>query len=224
MRLLNVPTNESSMSLRNKETIHYCKNVLGLNPTFIMILHDGSVVYRADTPVRVAEPRLLAKFAQVIGDFTFVNPETASLYGSPSKVGGNFRACHTKITSLEGGPSVIEGSCDVSRSYLTSINGVARTIGGSLDLRITQIKSLQGIEKKIHHLGRALHLPTSLQSHLLGIFLIPHFTGPVQFEFDVIQGGKEKLSNIINGHLKDKDVHACQQELIDAGYEKFARL
>ena len=35
----------------------------------------------------------------------------------------------------------------------------------------------------------------------------------------------EKVENIINKHLKgERDVFACQEELIEAGYEEYAQL
>jgi hypothetical protein len=56
-----------------------------------------------------------------------------------------------------------------------------------------------------------------ITSHILGVLLIEGC--------ELIILDYPKVHNIINKHLKgDRDVFACQEELIEAGFDEYAKL
>lgn len=140
--------------------------------------------------------------AVIKGDFDVAYTAITSLEGSPSWVGGNFYCEHTKIRSLEGSPS---------------------WVGGNYNCDHTKITSLHNIHKQIKHIGGTLTLSDTIKSNVLGVVMIKELKGIL---FAAATTPEQKgVANIINKHLAgDRNVHACQEELIEAGLKEFAKL
>lgn len=118
----------------------------------------------------------------------------------PSRISGNFYCSDNKLISLEGAPSLI---------------------GGDLDCYSNRLSSLHNIHKQIKHIGGfADFRKNPITSCVLGLLLIDGLT-----EVYLENKKEKKVQNILNKHLKgDRDVFACQEELIEAGFEDFAQL
>jgi hypothetical protein len=101
---------------------------------------------------------------------------------------------------------------------LDSLEGAPSSIGGNLYCSNNNFTSLHNIHKIIKHIGgHADFRYNPITSHVLGLLLIDGLL--------FVMLGNEKVEDIINKHLEgDRDVFACQEELIEAGYEEFAQL
>jgi hypothetical protein len=99
-------------------------------------------------------------------------------------------------------PSIITGDINLVNNRLTSLHNIHRHI-------------------KIAKPNSTLYLNENpIRSHVLGVLKIRDL-GSVNFG-DVINF---ELTNIINHHLQgDRDVMACQDELIDSGLDEYAQL
>ena len=99
------------------------------------------------------------------------------------------------------------------------MEGIASIIArGNLTCTHNELKSLEGIHKQIKILnGTANFNGNDITSNVLGVMRIK---GLVSVFFD-----NKEVSAIINDHLKkDRDIFACQEELINAGFEEYAKL
>ena len=86
---------------------------------------------------------------------------------------------------------------------------------------VTIISLLRYIHKIIKHIGgRAFFNNCPITECILGLLLID------ELEFvGFSHGANEELQTIMNKHLKgDRDLFACQEELIENGFEDLAQL
>jgi hypothetical protein len=136
----------------------------------------------------------------------------------PEHYPGNFFCSRKNLTSLKGAPSSVGGDFDCYNNVLTSLEGGPSFIGGNFYCYKNNLTSLHNIYKQIKHIGGfATFNYNPIKSHVLGLLLIEGLTS---VRFDNLE-----VTNIINKHLKgDRDVFACQEELIEAGLEDFAQL
>lgn len=134
----------------------------------------------------------------------------------PVRFEGDFTCAGKSLISLEGAPRVVTGSFYCHRNYLDSLDHVPESMN-YLNFYDNKLTSLHNIHKKIKHCGLANFEDNPIKSHVLGLLLIE---GLNHVYFDI-----HHLAKIINDHLKgDRDVFACQEELIEAGFEDFAQL
>ena len=134
-------------------------------------------------------------------EFDCSHENLTSLKGSPKEVKGTFNCGHNKLTSLEGAPSIVDGHFVCRDNYeLTSLEGVHKII-----------KEIKGVFYA-HH--------TKIKSHVLGLLLIK---GIRNVELD-----DQEVENILNkylpNHKGNSEVFACQNELIDKGFDEYAQL
>ena len=180
------------------------------------------------TPSGLYKPtRLPVVFSTVDGSFSLLVTKFDTLKGCPTKVGGDFVLRFLPfLKSLEFAPRVVGEDCIIHKcEQLETISGLPAEIGaseygGNLELSNLNITSLQGIHKIVRRVnGEITVKDCPIESHVLGVFLI---RGVKRFNFPV----NGEVETIINKHLasEDRDVNACQEELIDAGFAKFARL
>jgi hypothetical protein len=155
----------------------------------------------------------------VDGDFYCSDNKLTSLEGAPSSVGGNFFCSDNKLTSLERAPSSVGGTFFCSDNKLTSLEGAPSSVGGDFFCTANKLTSLHNIHKQIKHIGseHADFNNNPIKSHVLGLLLID---GLKYVFLD-----NKKVEEIITKHLLgERDVFACQEELIEAGLEDFAQL
>jgi hypothetical protein len=156
--------------------------------------------------------------SEVGGKFSCSNNNLTSLKGAPSEVGGKFYCSDNSLTSLEGSPSKVGGNFYCSHNNLTSLKGAPSEVGGGFSCANNNLTSLEGIHLQISsiaHTGDFSNNP--IKSHVLGLLLID---GLQKISLD-----NTKVEKIINKYLKgSRDVMDCQNELMDAGLDKYAQL
>ena len=131
----------------------------------------------------------------VNGDVDLYNKLLTSFPVQFGSVGGNFYCANNKLTSLAGAPSSVGGDFYCSGNMLTS---------------------LHNIHKIIKSIGEEFLCDDhKIKSHILGLLLIKNLKQ--------IYGIKD-VENIINKYLPLGDIHACQEELIQAGFPECAKL
>lgn len=161
------------------------------------------------------------------GDFDCSHEELTSLRGAPPIVIGDFYCNGNQLTSLEGAPTNVDGSFYCNDNKLTSLEGAPTKVGTNFHCHNNPIKSLAGIGTyfKDGHIMGNLQLPDSIESHLLGILLIPRLM-EIWIHSDWINATKPgQAASIINKHLrKDRDILECQEELRSAGLREFGKL
>ena len=152
------------------------------------------------------------------GDFYCTTLKLTSLKGSPSIIDGRFVCSNNKLTSLEGAPSKVSDDfcCEVNK--LSTLEGAPSYIGELFNCYFNNLTSLHNIHKQIKYIGGiAIFNKNPITSHVLGLLMIEGLKD-IRIDNQVVQG-------ILNNHLTgDRDVFACQEELIEAGLEDFAQL
>jgi hypothetical protein len=165
--------------------------------------------------------KLAKQYPNIIGEFNCAFTGLTSLEGCPDDVGGNFFASSINITSLEGAPTIVGGHFGCSNTKIKSLKGAPKKIGSHFSCANCQITLLEGIGKDyLQEIKGNLYLDgcRQLSSHMLGIMNIKTLK---KIFFDV----NEQVQNIFNKHLSgDRDIFACQSELIEAGFKDYAKL
>ena len=154
-----------------------------------------------------------------------MNRNLVSLKGCPEKVSGDFSCSDNhKIESLVGGPVEVGKSYKVDTcNSLKSIDGIAEQIGKHLSICNNRaLNNLQGISKKIKNCGGKLDVSGNYFTHsIMGVVTIKGITG-LEYKF----GGKatKAFDIIFKCRNEDKDALECQDLLIDAGLQDFAKI
>ncbi len=112
-------------------------------------------------------------------------------------------------------------------TYQFSDNGITHFTNkivlpyGKLTLMEPGIKSL----KNIHHFinVRSLTLSCPIDSNVLGLLLIPSLEA-LSFVFSKEYAHLNQVMDIVCRHLDTRNILACQEELIDAGFGDYAKL
>lgn len=134
----------------------------------------------------------------------------------PEHYDGDFTCADKSLLSLKGAPKIVTGSFYCQRNYLDSLDHVPESMN-YLNFYENELESLHNIHKKIKHCGIANFEKNPIKSHVLGLLLIKGLTH--------IWIDKQHLAKILNKHLNgERDVFACQEELIEKGFEEFAQL
>lgn len=148
--------------------------------------------------------------------------ETTKLNYKDTVVKGYFHCRYTNITSLEGAPKKVGDDFDCVNTNITSLKGAPEYVGGNFNCAYNNISSLHNIHNIIKYIGGRLILPETARSNVLGVVLIK---GLQLIGFYNPSKKQHQVESIINKHLKgDRDIHACQEELLEAGLTEFAKL
>ena len=143
-----------------------------------------------------------------------------SLEGCPRKIMGDFSCFSNNLTSLKGGPEYVDDIFTCTHNKIETLEGVPSYIGNDAYFNNNKLMSLHNIHKLIKTFKGSFisFADNPIKSHVLGLLLIDGLYG-------VILDNRE-VSDIIDKHLEPgmRDVFACQEELIEAGYEEFAQL
>ena len=155
------------------------------------------------------------------GDYTYTGFKGGSLAGCPDEVTGWFDCQDNELISLAGAPSKVGGDFYCSGNELTSLVGAPSTVGGNFCGNFycddNELTSLADIHKQVKSCTGFFCYVNEIKSNILGLLLITNLKkvgedGPA---FEIINKwlGQGKLV-----------IFRCQKELIDAGYEEYARL
>lgn len=126
---------------------------------------------------------------------------------------------NNRLTSLEGCPKSVTTWFDASRNQLTSLEGIPPIMDDFCAILNNKLTNLHNIHKLISftHMGFINAEGNPIVSHILGAFKVKNITN--------LYIDNKQVSKIVNRHLRgDRDILACQQELIEAGFEEYAQL
>ena len=169
------------------------------------------------------------------GSFDCAQLELTSLEHGPKEIntrsagGFGYECFVNKLTSLKGIPKNLMRLA-ASENLINTLEDFPERIEKDCNINNNKLTNLKNIHKHIKYIGGRLDISENpIKSHILGILKIEGLQDVSAFrEFHT---PKELMHSplviavaIINKHLKDRDILACQQELIDAGYEEFAQL
>lgn len=138
-----------------------------------------------------------------------------------------------KVTTLRGVPKKIDKNFDAASNELTDLEGFPSYVGEKLFFNRNKIPSLKNIHNIVKHAKMIICDSNPLESNVLGLLKIEGLNEVKLYD----KGGhvfgisypkiNEKLKiveTIINKYLPKGDIMDCQDELIDAGLEEFAKL
>ncbi len=167
---------------------------------------------RSVTSVMGQQPEHIAR------DFFCSYDKLTSLKGAPISIDGNFNCSNNNLTSLKGGPTSVSGYYYCYENKLTSLEGLPSSMD-SLSISNNKLTTLHNIHKIIKRMNGAANFSGNpIETHVLGLLLID---GLEKVWFD----DNWPLVRIINKHLEgERDVFACQEELIENGFEEYAQL
>jgi len=159
----------------------------------------------------------------VTGDFVCINNNLSTLEGGPDVVGGHYDCDHNELVTLKGAPEKVSGYFSCVGNKLTTLDGISKRIGNHLDISENPITSLAGISKVIKVIdGKLIMRDVKIEGAILGLLRIKglqSISSNASYSGDLSQALK-----IVEKHLEDKDVYAAQEEMFEAGLEKFARM
>jgi hypothetical protein len=137
--------------------------------------------------------------------------ELTSLKGSPATTVSYFSCSENKLTSLEYATPVVNGDFYCDKNLLTSL------------------KDIHKICKQID--GNFVAASNPIKSHVLGLLLIKNLNGVTFSTLSALSDTDEILEDvedILNKYLPNKNgnknVLACQNELLDRGFDEYAQL
>ena len=145
-------------------------------------------------------------------------PLITNLEHSPTRVDSHFNISRCSgLTSLKGAPKKVGGNFNCAYAHkLTSLEGCPEEVGGNVFLDETALKSLDFLPKKINGRLSLDNIP-DLKDYLK-IF------NTKGISHVIITRRFSKLENILNKYLPTQDMLNCQDELIEAGLERFAEV
>ena len=158
-----------------------------------------------------------------------VNISSRDLTYIPVKFGhieGSFHAHHNQLTNFHNVPWFVKDILGLGGNKIVSFDGANKTIiGRTLDLSINpKLESLHNMHKHISSIGFELIIPMGL-SNLLSIFFIKDLRLITISKIGkTVNSPETQLEYIISKHLRTKDVHKCQEELLEAGFDREARV
>jgi hypothetical protein len=153
---------------------------------------------------------------EVGGDLIIYNNAITSLKGCPEKIGGIFDCSYNKLTSLEGCPKEINGSFNCSQNMITSLQFGPSKVRGKYKCVKNKLTNLHDIFKLIVSCTSLSFVGNPIKSHILGLLKIENL--------EEVFLDNEEVEEIINKYLPLGDIFDCQEELIEAGFEEYAKL
>jgi hypothetical protein len=141
------------------------------------------------------------------------------LHGCPEEVERAFYCSNNKLTSLKGGPKTVGEDYYCSDNLLTSLEYAPKTVGGEFECDNNSITSLHNIHKIFDSNGGTLDTGNNpIKECILGLLKIKK----LKKVYMSLRLGK--VEDIINKYLPEGNIIECQSELIEAGFEEFAKL
>jgi hypothetical protein len=154
------------------------------------------------------------------GSFYASNLKLDSLEGMPREIQEHCGITRNKLKTLKHGPDYVGGEFNCDENELTSLE-FAPAIAGSFYCSENKITSLKDIHKTIKEINGMFYAKQNpIKSHVLGLLLIKGLT-TVRLE-------PHQVETILNKHLPNKTGNkgllACQNALLDAGFDEFAQI
>ena len=175
---------------------------------------DGTVDVDGDVDLRnLKGTSLPVQFGKVRGDFDYDRTKITSLKGAPQAVGGGFYCGNTPITSLKGAPQSVGSDFYCHNTKITSLEGAPQYVGGDFGCSNTNITNLDGAPQTV---GGSFYCGDTLLHGLLRLLDIKGLNSVV---FD-----HGPIDAILDKYVGTGDILSAQDELIDAGFAKVARM
>lgn len=157
-------------------------------------------------------------------DFTSRKDAETGLRMLPIRIGkvdGDFMIASGELGTFENGPQDVNGDFVFAGNPIqTGCVGLPARVNGSVDLS-GSVTNLQGIHKILRQMNgefTCIQESKPLESHALGLLMIRGLTK--------VNLRPTQLEEILNKHLQaeERDVNACQEDLVEAGLTAFAKL
>ena len=147
-----------------------------------------------------------------------------------NEVGGFFDISNNQLKTMKNAPvsvGIQEGASFLaSGNFLSSFEYSPVEVGGHYFIDENNITSLHDIHKHVKRIDYSLCIDfNKIEDSMLGILLIAGLKSVSSKEHNIVI--ERKLLNIINKYIKYPDnskIFCCQKDLIDAGYEEYAKL
>jgi len=158
---------------------------------------------------------------EVGGDFWCSYNKLTSLEFCPKEVGGDFNCYNNQLTSLEFCPEKVGGNFRCSSNKLTSLEFCPKEVGDNFYCYNNQLTSLADIHKILKQMNGIFYAHDNpIKSNVIGLMLV---AGCKEVQLD-----NKEVEKIMNKHLKSPFGHLrlleCQEDLLSAGFEKWAEL
>jgi hypothetical protein len=129
-----------------------------------------------------------------------------------------FNCDRNKLTSLEGAPETVgEGGFGCSHNLLTSLEHAPKSTQAIFWCENNLLTSLHNVHKQIESInGEFVLTSCPIKECVLGLLKIKKLKN--------VDLDNKEVMKIINKYLPEGDIIECQSELIEAGYEEFAKL
>lgn len=193
-------------------------------------LYFDRVINSIDYSLGVEKARFEPHFDYCKGAIHIDNsPRIKNLNGLPEYIAGEVNCRNQNLTSLDTTAKAIDGNLNVQNNNLTTYEGCCTKIGSTLNLYNNPISSLKeiGTYFKDGYIGN-INLPTSIESHLLGLLQIPRLKFVSCYDTNFSEVTNQKLLTalgIINKYLdRNRDIWKCQDELQDLDLDDYAQL
>ncbi len=218
-------------NINHYEQLSKSDNIRVLKTNIINITNNVSLV-------RNHLNKLGFSFGKIGGEFLCNENKLFDLIGMPHTVTDRCRIdCNRPLTSFKGGPEYVGNYFDASRCSIVSFEHCPKFVGEEFDISSNRITSLVSIHKNLIQCGSLNLNRNNIQEGGIGLLLINDLrkvifeAGPDSYhssysdkEASDTRSFKKALS-IIRPYLCQKDkILKCQEELIDAGLERFAIL
>ncbi len=163
---------------------------------------------------------------KLVGNYSCRNNKLITLEGAPSEINGEFDCENNKLTSLKHCPKKVKGNFNAGRNLIDTIEYLPESVK-SLDLGHNKLISLVGIHKVLKKCETLILHNNNIEEGGLGILLIEGLyfincnsrpiSGPLEFK---------QAIHIIQKYTSvgKKGLLACQEELIENGLERFAKI
>lgn len=162
--------------------------------------------------------------AVILGNFDCSDNHLTTLKGGPTQVDGDYLCGYNRpLTNFIGMPKRIGGQLNAKSCNIKSLDGIAQEIGGIVTLYNNSLVDLHDIHRRITKMNGMLQLrENTILGNMAGIMMIEGCTHiSLSFNNTIIE-------KIFNTHLKKPfgkaRLRECQSELVDAGFEEYAKL
>jgi hypothetical protein len=154
------------------------------------------------------------------GDLSFDNQDFSTIPIPLGSIKGDLNASIPTIQSFKNFPHEVGGHFFAYDTQISQLKGLSVSVGGSVEMTMNEyLKDYTGIYRHIHKMnGTFLFDIEHVKRGGLGVMLI---NGVKE-----IKSGDPDVDKIFNKYLKGGkgDVFDVQEELIDAGFAKYARV
>ena len=148
---------------------------------------------------------------------------TCKLIGCPDKVTRDFNCGNSNLTTLIGSPTIVGRDFYASVNLLKNLDGLSCTIGRTFFCSLNQITTLTGVHKQVKSCQEFYCDNNEISSSILGLLLIQNC-----ITVRALLNGPEaaKPFRILKTWLGQgpSAIFRCQKELIDNGFEEYAKL